>query len=119
MDNRGGKRPGAGRKPVDGHLTPVMAAKKRIVDLLPALIDLEFSLANGVEALSDKGIVYTTIPDRNAIEYLINRVMGKPTEPIELTGADGAPIEMSIRKLTDDELDAELEQTEAFKRGET
>lgn len=40
-------------------------------------------------------------PERQANEYLTNRVMGKPTEHQEVTGKDGGPIE--VAELTDEE----------------
>lgn len=33
--------------------------------------------------------------DRQANEYLINRIMGKPTERTEIAGKDGGPIEIT------------------------
>lgn len=85
MGNRGGARPGAGRKPrAQAHATPIATAEKRIADKLPQLIEKLFELADGVSIQeTDKDgvpIVYLRPPDRQALEYLINRVMGKPVE---------------------------------------
>lgn len=84
MGNRGGARPGAGRKPKAAkYATPIATAEQRIADRLPWLIDTLFELANGVavqELTKDGRSVYQTPPDRQALEYLINRVMGKPVE---------------------------------------
>lgn len=87
---RGGKRPGAGRKPkAEKFQQPIAEGESRIADRLPWLIDKQFELAEGVwrEETSATGarIVYKTPPDRQAIEYLINRVMGKPTEKRDVT----------------------------------
>lgn len=54
------------------------------------------ALADGIyveeQDATGKRIVYRRPPDRAANEYLINRVMGKPTDRTELSGVDGAPI---------------------------
>ena len=49
-------------------------------------------LAIGHRATDDDGRIYTTSPDRQALEYLLNRLMGKPTERNEVTGKDGADL---------------------------
>lgn len=67
---------------------PVRAAEARIVDRLPRLIENLMVLADGV-MVEDVNIVtgevgvYKRPPDRAANEYLINRVMGKPTDKTE------------------------------------
>jgi hypothetical protein len=80
----GGNRIGAGRKPrSEKFARPIASAEKKIADRLPWLIDKEMELAEGVlvEKQTLMGpVVYKTPPDRQAIEYLINRIMGKPTE---------------------------------------
>ncbi len=77
----------------------VAKAEKRIADKLPELVDRMFELANGVtlQETDDDGItnIYTRPPERQAIEYLLNRIMGKPTERKELSGPDGEPIMIS------------------------
>ncbi len=93
----GGKRPGAGRPAKkDKHARPIAKAEKRIADRLPELIDRMFELASGVmveEMDAEGGVnVYSKVPDRQAAEYLINRIMGKPTERKELSGEDGGKI---------------------------
>jgi len=84
--SRGGKRPGAGRP--KGAVTRIKhdslsAGEKRIGDRLPTLLDNLFALADGVkeerELPSGKTIVYTTPPDLRANIYLVDRVLGKPT----------------------------------------
>lgn len=90
-----------GRKPRDEKFArPIAAAEKRIADRLPELIDRQFELANGVlvedSGLDGQPVVYRKPPDRQAIEYLLNRIMGKPTERVEQehTGKDGGPVEI-------------------------
>lgn len=97
MGQNGGARPGAGRKPKDEKFKlPIAKAEKRIADRLPSLIDRALELADGVtvqEVDKDGGIVvYTKPPDLKAIIYLVDRVMGKPTERQEVSGPDGDPI---------------------------
>jgi hypothetical protein len=70
------------------HASPVRAAEKKIADLLPWLVDKMVELVEGVEVQETdrRGQikVYTTPPDRQAAEYLMDRVMGKATQPIAI-----------------------------------
>lgn len=95
--NRGGARPGAGRKPKrEKYIGAVEQAERRIADRLPLLIDRMIELADGVSVeevdKDGKRMVYLRPPDRQAAEYLINRVMGKPTERKEISGPDAGPL---------------------------
>lgn len=90
---RGGARPGAGRKPqpvrtVLADPTPVQQAERTIRDKLPWLVDRLMELAEGVrveQSLPDGSpIVYQRPPDRAACEYLMDRIMGKPTQPVDV-----------------------------------
>lgn len=110
MAQRGGKRPGAGRKPQGVkralHQTPVQLAEAKIAAKLPWLVDKLLELADGVyreKTLPDgvTGIVYQERPDRQAAEYLIDRIMGKPTQPISLV--DKVRELAAQAGLTDDE----------------
>src|SRR5947209_4218827 len=94
----GGARAGAGRKAKAVKFArPIAAAEKRIADRLPHLVDKLLELADGVTVseIDAKGEerVYLRPPDRQAAEYLLNRILGKPTERAELSGPDGGPIE--------------------------
>jgi hypothetical protein len=84
MAGTGGRRPGSGRpRRAEKFARPIAAAEKKIADRLPWLIDKEMELAEGVlvkEHTLAGPVVYEKPPDRGAIEYLINRIMGKPTE---------------------------------------
>lgn len=93
MAGKGGRREGAGRKPKAItrliHETPIQAAEGMIRDRLPWLIGKLFELAEGVHVEKVVGregatIVYQERPDRQAAEYLIDRVMGKPTQPVDV-----------------------------------
>ena len=84
----GGARPGAGRKrKADKYARDINKAEGIIRDRLPDLIGNLMVLADGVkverEDLDGNTFVYQTPPDRASNEYLINRIMGKPTEHIE------------------------------------
>jgi hypothetical protein len=97
MAQNGGARPGAGRKRKhDKYGTAIQKAEKKIVDRLPQLLDNLMALADGifVEEFTPDGkrVVYQRAPDFKSNEYLINRIMGKPTERQEVSGADGAPL---------------------------
>jgi len=86
----------AGRPPKrDKFARPIAAAEKRIVDWLPELIDLKMQLARGVlvediNPVTGDQTVYQKPPDGKAIEYLIDRIMGKPTERREHSGEVGS-----------------------------
>ena len=71
----------------------IRAAEDRIADRLPELIDNLFALAAGVwvEEVSpggEKRVVYQRPPCRQSNEYLLNRIMGRPTEVIQTHGPD-------------------------------
>lgn len=70
---RGGKRPGAGRKPKAEKRAepPVKAAENKLRDRLPELVDVALSLA--IEGKDAKMVI-----------YCIDRVLGKPTQPIDV-----------------------------------
>jgi hypothetical protein len=95
MAGTGGRRPGAGRKPKAFkrvvNETPIQAAEGKIRDRLPWLVDKMLELAEGVyeERSVTEGVrvVYKQPPDRQAIAYLIDRVMGKASQPVEIIGA--------------------------------
>jgi hypothetical protein len=95
MAGTGGRRPGAGRKPKAFkrivNETPIQVAEGKIRDRLPWLVDKMLELAEGVyeERSVAEGvqIVYKQPPDRQAIAYLIDRVMGKASQPVEIIGA--------------------------------
>lgn len=92
MAGKGGARPGAGRKPKGIkrviHASPIQAAEAKISQKLPWLVDKLLELAKGVEVekRDRRGLcqVYSEPPDREAIKYLMDRVMGKPVQPISL-----------------------------------
>lgn len=95
MAQRGGRRPGAGRKPRGLlkvlHQTPVQLAEAKIAEKLPWLVDKLLELAEGVhqeKTLRDgvTTVVYQQPPDRQACEYLVDRILGKPMLPVEQSG---------------------------------
>jgi hypothetical protein len=96
----GGARPGAGRKPKDEKFKqPIAKAEKRIADRLPELVDNMLALSDGIwveeTTIDGKTRVYKRAPDRQANEYLINRIMGKPTERQEQEHS--GDIQISVR----------------------
>lgn len=93
MGAHGGARTGAGRKPkAEKFGISIDEAERKIADGLPELVDLQFKRARGVLALDLDGEVYQQPPDRQAIEYLINRIMGKPVERTEQAHEGGLTI---------------------------
>lgn len=114
MGELGGARPGAGRprKRVQ-YAGQIAKAEKRIADHLPEVVDRMLELAAGVTVQDDDpdgGVtVYSKPPDREAAKYLLDRIMGKPTERKELSGPDGGPVRTSrgidLSALNEEELD--------------
>ncbi len=127
MGQNGGARPGAGRpRKREKFAGQIAKAEKQICDHLPELIDLQMSRARGVLLIDTEDKVnallkaletrlgdnddvrelkevikhtFTTTPDEKALEYLINRIMGKPTERKELSGEIGITHEAAIDEL--------------------
>ena len=101
----GGAREGAGRKAKpDKFKIPIARAEKKIADKLPMLIDKALELAEGVlvedfNIVTMQTSVYQKPPDLGAIKYLVDRIMGKPTERKELTFP-----EKPYEEMTEDEL---------------
>lgn len=81
-----GQPGGPGRRPkAQTYARSIARAEKMISDRLPLLIDNMLTLASGVlveetDPSTQKTHVYRKPPDRQANEYLINRILGKPTE---------------------------------------
>lgn len=71
---RGGKRPGAGRKPglrVEPRAqSPIRAAEMKLAENLPDLIDRAISLAKA--------------GDKQLLVYCIDRVLGRTVQPIDV-----------------------------------
>lgn len=92
--NPGG--PGRPRK-ADQNAGAVARAEKKIRDRLPEIVDAMIELALGVvvdelNPVTNQRMVYQKPPDRGAGQYLMDRIMGKPTERHEHTGEDGGDI---------------------------
>lgn len=109
MAGRGGKRAGSGRPPKRViNETPIRVAERKIRDRLPWLVDKLFELAEGVHVEKRLGdgtaIVYQERPDRQSIEYLIDRMLGKPTQPISLV--DKVREMAAAEGFTDEETEA-------------
>jgi hypothetical protein len=108
MAGTGGARPGAGRKrKTQKFETQIQKAESMIADRLPWLVDKAMELADGVavEKYNSMGVpqVYQLPPDMTAIKYLVDRIMGKPTERRELA------LEKPLEEMTEDELRSILE----------
>lgn len=92
--NPGG--PGRPRK-ADQNAGAVAAAERQIRDRLPEIVESMITLALGVtvqETQDNTTVVYQKPPDRAAGQYLMDRLMGKPTERQEVSGPDGGDIRL-------------------------
>ncbi len=75
MAGRGGRRPGAGRKPkrLDPvTLSPIRMAELKLARNLPALVDVALALA-----LEDR--------DKAMVTYCIDRVLGRTVQPLDIS----------------------------------
>ncbi len=80
-NGHGGARPGAGRRTkADRHEGPILRVEALIAG------HLEQAVANLI-ALADGG-------DLKANQYLIDRILGRPKQAVELAGEDGGPVEV-------------------------
>ena len=115
---RGGVRPGAGRKPLaEKYERPINLAEKKIADKLPFIVDRMLELAEGVKVLDVNLVtmeqsVYTRPPDRQAIQYLVDRIMGKPEAKIDHDVNHKGSIDHRLREVPDDALKQMLEAAE-------
>ena len=110
---RGGRRPGAGRKPKDVNQS-IRDLEEQVnneigIHAMKLLGNLLFLANGGFERvtlteeraadgtlLESKRVVEVAAPDRAANEYLLNRRLGKPKQAVELSGKEGEPIPVSI-----------------------
>ena len=103
----GGARPGAGRKPnAEKYARPIAAAEKKIADRLPHIVDKLLELGEGVQVqreTEDGPVIYTTIPDRQALQYMTDRIMGKPKDRGDqhITHTGGVTVYLPSRKVAE------------------
>jgi hypothetical protein len=105
----GGKRPGAGRKKA-AHTIETEAMRAFIVNKvrenLEPLLSAKLDLALGVLIDESHGQgeprVYREAPDGNAIQYLLNQSIGKPTEHVDVT-TKGKALPAAINIIKPDE----------------
>lgn len=92
MAQNGGARPGSGRKPkVDKYKADINKLERQIRDHLPEIVEAQIRLSKGVvvretNPITHEDFFYTTIPDRAAGQYLINRIAGSPIQKQEISG---------------------------------
>lgn len=98
----GGKRAGAGRPRNEERFEPQIKKahaliKKRWTEVVDALIDSAIGITFRETDEDTGGInIYTKAPDTKAAMYLLDRVMGKPTQQVNQN--------ISFDKMTDDQL---------------
>jgi hypothetical protein len=106
----GEKKLGRPRK-ADLYGSHIKAAEDKIADSLPEFVDNMMRLARGVtvqeEDENGKERVYSKPPCRQSNEYLINRIMGKPTETQEISGLDGEALGTTVIVLPAKRTDGE------------
>lgn len=89
---KGGKRPGAGRKPgvKASHTIASENARayaiQRITKELDPILTAQIEAAKGMYVETDKKIVYQKSPDLKAGEFLLNQNIGRPKETMEVQG---------------------------------
>ena len=74
----------------DGNVIRDARGKPTIVEVL------EFPDADGDVWIETERKVIKLGPDFRANEYLVDRVMGRPRQAVEVTGEDGGPISMAF-----------------------
>lgn len=94
------------KKPITGDIRAALdipGVEEAIKSRLPTLIQRMFDLAEGVimvETRTDKDSgelvqrVYQCAPDRQALQFLIENVIGKTPQRIEMTGKDGEAMQI-------------------------
>jgi hypothetical protein len=119
----GGVRPGAGRKSkAELYAGDIRATEQYIVERLPSIVEKQYELSQGIkcsELTKDGIVVYDRPPDRQAAAYLIDRILGRPTERLEVDDASGmsdeALLEAIAARLAGDgggSISAEAEDTD-------
>jgi hypothetical protein len=108
-NGHGGRRAGSGRKPkAQRHEGPILAAEARIVAHLEKAIDNVCALADGIlcQRVTPEGTidVFEKPPDLRANRYLIDRILGRPTQAVEVSGPDGEAVPVDLSLLGIDEL---------------
>ncbi len=93
IKRRGGPRPGAGRKPAKLTLKFRQYFEGSLEDFLDALSEL----ALGHHREDSRGRVYGVAPDRAAIVYVLDRLLGRPREEGEAQ-ADLARLLAELRR---------------------
>ena len=91
MGTRGGARPGAGRKKGAASIKAEEARKylnERVAAEIEDIVAGQIELAKGIysEVETDEGYrrIYRKLPDSKAAEYLLNQVIGRAKESIDM-----------------------------------
>lgn len=89
MAEHGGRRIGAGRKPkAERFARQIAAIEKKVADRLPLVVDALFDLAEGVQIQEEdaegRKRTYIRPPDFRAGAYLLDRILGKPAQSVEV-----------------------------------
>lgn len=129
MQNGGARPGAGRKAKAEKYKQPIAKAEKKIVDKLPWLVDQALACAKGVPlvqsspainivvgmlqqcvtapdqvaalnaAIDRLEYIFSTPPDAKSIQYLMDRIMGKPLAKQEVTGEDGAPLAISVVEI--------------------
>jgi len=95
VKQNGGKREGAGRKKANHTIASEKAREyliTSIVEHLAPIVSAQIESAKGLSYVGKRGKIYTKLPDTRVGEYLLNQVVGKAKENIELGGKIEKPM---------------------------
>lgn len=100
MGNHGGRREGAGRKPnAIAYESEIQTLTDAIAANVQEIFDKGMELVQGVEAMKvvrGKEIVYSIPPNAKMIIFFLERLAGKPTQPVELGNGDDGPLKIQV-----------------------
>ena len=85
---KGGRRPGAGRPPKELH------ERKR---WLQQQAVLEWTTVDDAKMFWQTQLSFAKAGDHNAAKLVAGYIFGQPTQVVEVSGPDGAPIQVSHR----------------------
>lgn len=95
MEQRGGKRQGAGRKKAR-HTIAFEKAREylitSIINNLAPIVSAQIDSATGISYSGKHGKIYTQLPNTKVGEYLLNQVAGKPTVNVEMDLKNERPL---------------------------
>jgi hypothetical protein len=80
-----------------------MYISKNLARYITALEELAVGVMVSEVGPDGERVVYSVKPDRQAIQYLLDRGMGKPPQQVEVTGEGGGPMEIAAIAFPEDD----------------